>query len=192
MNRQRVVYGAVSAGLTAWLIATAADQLPDRRFDGLLGKGRWRIPTPNWRFFGPNPGVADTHLLYRDLTAGVPGAWAEVEVTAGRQWYTVAWNARNRAPKVLFDSLQTLIVSAGQFSGDMRRLSVTPAYRLLGRYLTSRVDHVPGADHTQFLLLRSHPEGGTRVVEPMFASEHIRLPAPALSAAALSAAASRG
>ncbi|MFH8798078.1 hypothetical protein ACH4F6_00545 [Streptomyces sp. NPDC017936] len=185
MNGQRAVYAAVSTGLAAWLVRTAAGQLPDRRFDHLLARGPLRfLRAPNWRFFGPNPGVSDSHLLYRDITCGTAAPWREIVVTPDRPWYALAWNAGNRAPKVLFDALQVITVVATESSADMDRIAATPGYRILENYLTVRIPHEPDADHTQFMLLRAHPEHGQRhAVEPVFASEHIPLRPPRPAAA---------
>jgi hypothetical protein len=178
MNMQRVVYATVSTGLAGWLVNTAAGQLPDSRFDHLLAKGPLRlVRAPNWRFFGPNPGVSDSHLLYRDITAGADAPWHEIEVTPDRPWYALAWNAGNRAPKVLFDALQVIIKTANDSAADMERIVACPGYRILQGYLRTRIPHEPGADHTQFMLLRAHPERAQQhAVEPLFASEHIPLP----------------
>src|SRR4051812_29892499 len=95
--------------MASWMTATAISQLPDTRFDRLLIRRSIGLPIPNWRFFGPNPGVKDVHLLYRDLDeSGHPGEWREVEIASERRWYALAWNARNRAPKALFDALQAI------------------------------------------------------------------------------------
>jgi hypothetical protein len=179
MNWERAVYSAVSVGLGAWLVTTAAGQLPDNRFDRLLAKGRWHVPPPNWRFFGPNPGTQDTHLLYRDITDQTPGPWTELTVASERPWYGLAWNPKNRAPKTIFDSLQMIIRSAERVAGDMRRIRYTAGYRFLERYIRQHVPHDPQAQYTQFLMLRSHPESptGRRAVEPVFASENIPLSA---------------
>ncbi|MFB4420685.1 hypothetical protein C5F59_006275 [Streptomyces sp. QL37] len=180
MNGQRAVYAAVSTGLTAWLVGTAANQLPDRRFDHLVTRGPLRfLRGPNWRFFGPNPGMSDVHLLYRDITGGTAAPWKEAEVTADRPWYGLAWNAGNRAPKVLFDTLQVIITAANASSGNMGRMVSSPGYRILQGYLATRIPHEPEADHTQFMLLQAHPEReGPHAVDPLFASEHIPLHHP--------------
>jgi hypothetical protein len=181
MNWERVLYSAVRTGLAAWLLATAANQLPDSRFDGLLAMGRWRVRTPNWRFFGPNPGVEDTHVLYRDIVGGTPGTWAELVVPAERPWYGLAWNPKNRAPKTIFDSLQMITRAANLFAGDMARIPRSVGYRFLERYICEYVSHDPHAEYTQFMMLRSHPESTMerREVEPVFASEYVPLPAAA-------------
>ncbi|MGW3951220.1 hypothetical protein ACWEKM_09820 [Streptomyces sp. NPDC004752] len=177
MSGQRVVSAAVSTGLAAWLVSTAAGQLPDHRFDRLVERGPLRLlRAPNWRFFGPNPGVSDVHLLYRDITDGTAAPWREIEVISDRPWYALAWNAQNRAPKVLFDALQVIMKVANDSSEDMGLIVSSPGYWILQRYLTTQIPHVPDADHTQFMLLRAHPERGQRHgVQPMFASERIAL-----------------
>ncbi|MEU4896058.1 hypothetical protein AB0B12_25310 [Streptomyces sp. NPDC044780] len=182
MNTERAVYAAVSTGLAAWLVNTAANQLPDQRFDHLLERGPLRfLRAPNWRFFGPNPGVSDMHLLYRDIAAGAAGPWSEIEAVADRPWYGLVWNAGNRVPKVVFDALQVIVKAANKSSADLPHIVSSSGYQLMRRYLTTRVPHEPGADHTQFMMLQGHPERGERyALQPMFASEHIPLrPMPA-------------
>ncbi|TCB95380.1 hypothetical protein E0H26_20800 [Micromonospora zingiberis] len=184
MNRQRVIYAAVSTGLAAWLVNTAAGQLPDQRFDHLIKRGPLRLfQAPNWRFFGPNPGVSDMHLLYRDIAGGTATPWREIELLRDRPWYGLFWNAANRVPKVIFDALQVIIKAANESSADLPHVVSTSGYRLIRRYLTTQIPHERGADHTQFMMLQGHPErGGQYAVQPMFASERIPLnptPAPA-------------
>ncbi|MFG1842824.1 hypothetical protein ACGFH8_30860 [Micromonospora sp. NPDC049175] len=185
MNRQRVLYAALSTGLAAWLVNTAAGQLPDQRFDHLLERGPLRLlRAPNWRFFGPNPGVSDMHLLYRDLTSGTATEWKEIELVPDRPWYGLFWNATNRVPKVIFDALQVTVKAANESSADLPHIVANSGYQLLKRYLLIQVPHEPGADHTQFMMLQGHPEDeGKYTVKPMFASEHIPLTS-ALPAAA--------
>ncbi|MFG2512520.1 hypothetical protein [Streptomyces sp. NPDC048584] len=185
MNGQRAVYAAVSTGLATWLVSTAAGQLPDQRFDHLLERGPLRLlRAPNWRFFGPNPGVSDMHLLYRDITGSTATPWREIEAVRDRPWYSLVWNAGNRVPKVVFDALQVIVKAANESSADLPHIVSSPGYRLMRRYLTTRAPHEPGADHTQFMMLQGHPEReGQYAVQPMFASEHIPLH-PALPAAA--------
>ncbi|MEU7061008.1 hypothetical protein [Streptomyces sp. NPDC046197] len=171
VNTERLKTAAVTASLATWLIATAATQLPERRFDTLLSRGRWRIPTPNWRFFGPNPGVKDNHLLYRDLVDGRPGEWTEVPITRDRPWYGLAWNARNRSPKALFDASQDITVRAAAFGSDVRPVLRAPGYRLLSRYIQLHLPHAEGASHSQFLLMQSYLNApGDRHIEPVFVS----------------------
>ncbi|NUT45826.1 MAG: hypothetical protein HOV94_00705 [Saccharothrix sp.] len=179
MRTGDLVHAAVGTALAAWLVATAANQLPDSRLDRRPGQGRGRLHvyTPNWRFFGPNPGVRDTHLLYRDEVDGRPTEWVEIPVVEDRTWYGLVWNARNRAPKVLFDASQMIIDAAAKSAGELAVIRRTSGYRMLERYLRDHVRHVPGALRTQFMLLTSYPEGEVeqRVIEPTFAAEWIDL-----------------
>ncbi|MFI0908549.1 hypothetical protein ACH4TE_34300 [Streptomyces sioyaensis] len=176
VNTERAKTVAVTASLAAWLVATAAAQLPDTRFDNLLWCGKRRIPTPNWRFFGPNPGVKDSHLLYRDITDDKPGEWKEIPVTRDRPWYALAWNARNRSPKALFDAVQGIRARAAAAGSEMGPVVWSPGYRLLSRYIQHHLPHDEGASHSQFLLMHSYlsaPED--RQIEPFFVSMKIPL-----------------
>ncbi|GAA2584774.1 hypothetical protein ACWCO0_19070 [Streptomyces tubercidicus] len=177
VNTERVKSVAVTASLTAWLIVTAAAQLPDTRFDSLLWCGKLRIPTPNWRFFGPNPGVKDSHLLYRDLTDGKPGEWKDIPVTRDRPWYALVWNARNRSPKALIDAIQGIRVRLAAAGSEMGPVVRSPGYLLLSRYIQHHLPHTEGASHSQFLLMHSYlaaPED--RRIEPFFVSGEFPLP----------------
>ncbi|MEU9118594.1 hypothetical protein AB0C96_01815 [Streptomyces sp. NPDC048506] len=176
MDTERVKTVAVTASLATWLVATAAGQLPETRFDDLLKFGKLQIPTPNWRFFGPNPGVKDSHLLYRDLVDGEPGEWQEIPITRDRPWYALAWNARNRSPKALFDAAQGIRSMTSAYGSALDPVVVSPGYRLLSRYIQLHLAHTEGATHTQFLLMNSFlvdPED--RRIEPFFVSREIPL-----------------
>ena len=176
VNTERLKTAAVTASLATWLVATAATQLPERRFDTILSRGKWRIPTPNWRFFGPNPGVKDNHLLYRDITNGKPGEWREVPVTRDRPWYALAWNARNRSPKALFDASQDISARAAAFGTEVRPVLQAPGYRLLARYIRLHLPHAEGATHSQFLVMQSYlTTPADRHIEPVFVSVEFSL-----------------
>ncbi|UZJ30218.1 hypothetical protein [Streptomyces endophytica] len=171
VNTERVKTVAVTASLAAWLVATAAGQLPENRFDNLLRRGRWQIPVPNWRFFGPNPGVKDNHLLYRDIVDGEPGEWQEVPITRDRPWYALAWNARNRSPKALFDASQDTIGRSVAFGPELHLVTLGSGYRLLSRYIQRHLPHAEGASHSQFMLMQSFLKApGDREIEPVFVS----------------------
>ncbi|MFE1173427.1 hypothetical protein [Streptomyces sp. NPDC058773] len=171
MNTERVKTAAVTAALAGWLVATAVAQIPEQRFDTLMRRGTLRIPTPNWRFFGPNPGVKDNHLLYRDITDGKPGEWTEIPITRDRPWYALAWNARNRCPKALFDASQHTIAQSVAFGSEVLPVTTASGYRLLARYIQLHLPHAEGASHSQFMLLHSYlkdPED--RHIDPVFVS----------------------
>lgn len=171
ISAEYVKTAAVTTSIAAWLVATAVAQVPEQRFDGLLRRGKFRIPTPNWRFFGPNPGIKDNHLLYRDLTDGRPGEWTEVPIVQDRPWYALAWNARNRSPKALFDATQHTLAQAVAFGSAVLPVTTASGYRLLARYIQMHLPHAEGASHSQFMLLHSYPTSPEdRQIEPVFVS----------------------
>ncbi|MFD6170238.1 hypothetical protein [Streptomyces coeruleorubidus] len=171
VDTERVKIAAVTTSLATWLVATAVAQIPEQRFDGLLRRGKMRIPTPNWRFFGPNPGVKDNHLLYRDLVDGKPGEWTEVPIVQDRPWYALAWNARNRSPKALFDATQHALTYAVAFGSEVLPVTTATGYRLLARYIQLHLPHAEEASHSQFMLLHSYPTSPEdRQIEPVFVS----------------------
>ncbi|WP_052230048.1 hypothetical protein [Streptomyces sp. CT34] len=176
VNTERLKTAAVTTSLAAWLVATAVAQMPEQRFDNLLKRGKLRIPTPNWRFFGPNPGVKDNHLLYRDVTDGKPGEWQEIPITRDRAWYALAWNARNRSPKALFDAVQDVYVRSAAYGTAMEPVVQSSGYQLLSGYIRHHLPHAEGASHSQFLVMYSYlaaPEA--RQIEPIFVSREFPL-----------------
>ena len=70
LRADRVAEALATAGLGAWLVATAASQHPHRAFDRFRDYDPTGLFVPNWRFFAPEPAQHDFHLLHRVLTAG--------------------------------------------------------------------------------------------------------------------------
>lgn len=174
---RRLRTAAVSAGLAGWLVVTVLGQLPDQRFDSLLRRGRWRIAVPNWRFFGPNPGVKDVHLLSRDVTREGPRPWEEVPVTPVRPWYALAWNARNRAPKALFDACQDISIVSRAYANNLDVMERNLGYRTLADYVTRHLPHASQATATQFLLMETYlVTSQERTMAPLFVSRELPLP----------------
>ncbi|MFK8848204.1 hypothetical protein [Streptomyces sp. Ac-502] len=106
------------------------------------------------------------------------GEWQEIPVTRDRPWYALAWNARNRSPKALFDAIQGIRARAAAAGSELAPVVWSPGYRLLSGYIQHHLPHADGASHSQFLLMHSYltaPEH--RQIEPFFVSEEISLPA---------------
>ncbi|MBF0688246.1 MAG: hypothetical protein IR158_10865 [Cellulomonas sp.] len=171
-------FGAVVAVLSAWFIASAVKQEPTRRLtalDKLEGVG---IVLPEWRFFAPNPGVHDTHLLYRDqLEDGTLTPWRECFPAEQRRLVQIFWHPDRRAEKVVMDAIGEIIRTLD--SGILEKkedLQVTITYLVLLNYATHGCEHPPGARRTQFLIARS--TGHEDVGEPLllFLSNLHRLP----------------
>lgn len=159
----------------AWLVATAIHNFPDGRIDFNANPSLIRPKMPNWRFFGPNPGTKDSHLLYRDLAPEVLGSsWQEATTAIPRRWSHIFWNPGSRGPKALFDCTQNLLATISAASGDFELICESTAFRMLSTYTQKFLHHQPGTRGTQFMLIQSqHSEDGGQLVEPIFVSPEI-------------------
>ena len=64
---------------------------------------------PEWRFFAPNPGRNDFHLLFRDrFQDGSLGHWTELQTLTVRPWWHAFWNPHKRRNKALLDAVVEL------------------------------------------------------------------------------------
>lgn len=154
--------GAV-LGFSGWLAATAAAQHPNRAFDRIRRTSRGRLPIPDWRFFAPEPGQWDDHVLVRVLDAeGTPSPWRQVIHFEPRQWRHAVYFPKHREEKALIDVITELM---RQVTGPPIELTDTAPYRLL----TGFVEGVVRREHAgsmpagfQFLVVRftGHDQSG--------------------------------
>lgn len=165
--------GAMAVGaMTAHLIATTLFNTPDSfNLDLRRYVGGWTIP--GWRFFAPNPGVQNVHLLVRtraEPEGTVPTAWQDVTPTIGHRLLNVVVNPRSRGPKALFDAMQQLSVMKSNYS-RFDWITTSTAYELVTDAARGLLP--PGsADRFQFLLMNYFPAApeGQRM-QPILISE---------------------
>ena len=148
------VLGAVATGvLTTHLIATTLFNTPDSfNLDLRRYVGGWTIP--GWRFFAPNPGVQNVHLLVRTVGADdwtAPTPWTDVTPTIEHRLANVVLNPRSRGPKALFDAMQQLSVMKANYS-RFDWITSSTAYELVTDAARGLLPH--GVDgRFQFLLM---------------------------------------
>ncbi|OZM72834.1 hypothetical protein CFN78_13385 [Amycolatopsis antarctica] len=111
---------------------------------------------PDWRFFAPNPGIHDHHLLMRDkLADGTVTGWQEYSKVEERTLLHSVWHPHRRAEKAVFDTSAELLRFIGQhghLSGNADpTVQLSVPYLTLLSHLTSRKHH-PEAVQTQFLI----------------------------------------
>ncbi|QCB94981.1 hypothetical protein [Cellulomonas shaoxiangyii] len=149
--------GAVVTLLGSWFLASVVKQEPTRRLKALDKLDGWGIVLPEWRFFAPNPGVHDTHLLYRDqLADGSLTPWKECFPAEQRRVSQILWHPDRRAEKVVMDAIGEIIrVLDSKVLQKKEDLQVTITYLVLLNYATHGREHPPGARRTQFLIARS-------------------------------------
>ncbi|WP_039737341.1 hypothetical protein [Saccharomonospora halophila] len=149
---RRVLYAALGTwfGLTVVGQKLYRDQRRQTVWDRLY------LLIPDWRFFAPNPGIHDHHLLLRDrLTDDSLTEFREVSRVRERTLLQALWHPHRRAEKTIFDSVAELLRYVGQH-GEGRRgpdpsLQLSVPYLTLLAYVTAR-EHHPDAVRTQFLI----------------------------------------
>ena len=111
--------GAVAVGaIGAHLVATTLQNTPDSyNLDLRPYVGGWTVP--GWRFFAPNPGNQNVHLLVRSQTGGegVVTEWADITPHVHHSVLNILINPKSRGPKALFDAMQQLTVMRDNYAG---------------------------------------------------------------------------
>ena len=128
-RRDRLLIG----GLAGWMVATALSQHPHRALDRLR---RWPgvlVRIPDWRFFAPEPGRTDSHVLMRVVNAdGTAGEWRETHEYPGRSLMHALYYPGHRLEKGFFDLVSSLRQRMPRLEGPFESI---PEYSAL-------VDHV--------------------------------------------------
>ncbi|MFQ6397868.1 hypothetical protein ACLMAJ_31065 [Nocardia sp. KC 131] len=154
------------------ILLTLIENLPDRH--RVLARFGNRLPhAPDWRFFGPNPGVEDFHLMYRLAGDDSTTEWKEIDLSCRRPWHAMLWNPGTRPSKALFDAIQNVRRAAHESNGDFGRVLEAPGYRLLEASVESVVEPAAGepAARSQFMLLTTRPEPEVSTLQVVLVSE---------------------
>jgi hypothetical protein len=177
-DRIKSAAGAFAVGAIAvHLASTVLQNTPDSYNQDLRTfTGGW--PIPGWRFFAPNPGVQNVHLLVRetdsDGTETTP--WRDITPGVRHGWKQVLWNPESRGPKALFDAMQQLsVMSANQ--ADFAWVTQSLPYRLV--LSASRASVSDDSSALQFLLMNVFPSAAPEHrMKPILTSEWIPLGSP--------------
>ena len=156
---------AVTIALGLWLAATALSQHPVRAFDGVRANlRRLGLLVPDWRFFAPEPGRWDDHVMVRTLAEdGTATPWRSVDTFEPRRWRHAVYFPANRTEKALADTVSVLMERLSANDGDIADLL---EYRLLRGFVEGRLRAHHRATNLptgfQFLVLRDagYDEGG--------------------------------
>ncbi|MGW7353423.1 hypothetical protein [Streptomyces sp. NPDC054784] len=174
-NRIRNAAATAAVGmLAAHLVSTVLQNTPDSYNQDLRKfTGGW--PIPGWRFFAPNPGVQNVHLLVRETTPAGPTQWRDVTPSVPHGWTQVLYNPRSRGPKALFDAMQQLsVMSANQ--ADFAWVTRSLPYELV--CAASRAAATDDAVALQFLLMNVFPSAPVEHrMKPILTSEWVPLEA---------------
>ncbi|MDT0379532.1 hypothetical protein RM572_12230 [Streptomyces sp. DSM 42041] len=178
-NRIRSALGTLAVGMLAsHLVSTVLQNTPDSYNQDLRKfTGGW--PIPGWRFFAPNPGVQNVHLLVRETQSQgePPTPWRDVTPGVTHGWKQVLWNPGSRGPKALFDAMQQLSVMSSN-QADFAWVTQSLPYQLV--LSASRAAVAADAEGLQFLLMNVFPSAPPEHrMKPILISEWIPLePAP--------------
>ena len=153
---------AVISAMCAILGLTVVKQLRDQSWAAKLLKVR---PidglVPDWRFFAPNPGRHDAHLLYRFcLDDEQVSAWREVALLETRKFSHCIWMPTCRQEKVVADAASGImeLSQSDAIQNDSKSLldaaEISVPYNLLLNCVLD-VPRPEGAKGVQFLLINS-------------------------------------
>lgn len=172
MNRSHgaaaLVVGAI---LSAHIVLTALDNLPDTKVS-LGTRLPWLRKTPQWRFFAPNPGMEDLHVLYRRDTDGTWSKWTELVFASRTRFYSAAWNPGSRASKALFDTAHQLRTLAG-FGSSFEWALGSEGYSLVSEVVLDRCTADGATGSFQFMVLAAVPADGADGLKPILVSPPI-------------------
>jgi hypothetical protein len=116
---------------------------------------------PEWKFFAPNPGRADYHLLFRDqFPDGTLTDWTEIALITPRSWWMIAWNPEKRGKKALFDVVSELAAYARD--ADLQIELSIPYLTILN--FVSLLARSAAPSYTQFVIM--YAESGSGATEP--------------------------
>jgi hypothetical protein len=177
-DRIQKAAGTVAVGaLAAHLVSTILQNTPDSYNQDLrIFTGGWTVP--GWRFFAPNPGVQNVHLLVREVApeGAQPTPWRDVTPEVPHGCVQVLWNPASRGPKALFDAMQQLSVMCAN-QAEFAWVTQSQPYRLV--FSASRAAVADDSKALQFLLMNVFPSAPPdQRMKPILTSEWIPLDAP--------------
>ncbi|MEX3510989.1 hypothetical protein VVR84_15740 [Kocuria carniphila] len=158
--------------LTAHLLCSVIQNTPES-FNQDLRRyiGGWSIP--GWRFFAPNPGTQNVHLLIREGSNDRPnvGQWRDVTPTNKHGLLQTLWNPGSRGPKALFDAMQQISVMSANYA-DFTWVRESVAYEIIAGIALNEMS--VQSDKVQFLLMNYFPSrSADKRMQPIMTSEWI-------------------
>ncbi|UCR87905.1 hypothetical protein [Mycetocola spongiae] len=148
-------------------MATALSNSPDSFIGARKIARRLGVVMPNWRFFGPNPGTNDYHLLYRFGRRNCPlTQWVEVPTAVPRGWNSLFWNPGSRGPKAVFDCCQTIVLNASTQNNSLQQATDSAAFQAILQFIETKTP-VSDAEEIQVMILSTIREDDVNNVSPM-------------------------
>lgn len=168
MKTSRLIEHGVTWALIGHLGITVFQNTPDAHIS-MLHRFTFGWTIPQWRFFAPNPGTENVHILYRQQDNGTWSPWTELPTRYRPTWHSGIWNPGNRGYKALFDAAQQLMTLSGH-GATFDWVAQSPAYKLLADVIAERLRSTTAAGTYQFMLATSTPEAGPEGVKPILTS----------------------
>lgn len=160
----------MTAGIVIHFVITAVENVPDSKVS--IGV---RLPVmkkiPQWKFFAPNPGVEDMHLMYRTkaLPAQPWSAWAEIPLHERKTAFSMIWNPGSRSVKALFDAAQQIRVLAG-YGSSFEWVVSSDGFQLLSDFVRQACRRAGTEGYFQFMLVAAVPRLGRDGLKPILVS----------------------
>ncbi len=157
--------------LTLWFLASVVHQFDPPRWSRISRHDRYAL-LPRWRFFAPNPGRDDRHLVVRDeVVPGVAGRWRPVALDESKRSWRWLWQPSRYGSKALSDLVSGLL-------GTLRALGSTDfapgAEQLSGSYLGllrwSLIEPAAEGAKRQFAVVASNGHGESRSLRIVYLS----------------------
>lgn len=143
----------VFAFYTIWLLISVLYQIDFslvvwlKKFDGFA-------LIPRWKFFAPNPSVADYKLFVRDRLADrTVTLWREIELSGEKTLAAGLWNPARRRVKVILDAMRRIRMLAAAPGTTPEILAVSLPYLTLLQVATSGV-HPESCAESQFAVMQ--------------------------------------
>lgn len=139
----RIAWSTFFAG---WFLASVAGQKLWRAQRTRSKWDRLHMMLPDWRFFAPDPGVYDHHILVRVTSeSGLKSSWKEITDVGERRLRHTLWHPEQRKEKAVFDVCAELFryVERSRAEGSERtdfekRVQMSVAYLTLLSYASAR------------------------------------------------------
>ena len=152
-SSQRIADLAVVGLFAGWLAGTVLGQHPHRGFDRVRQLSAVaRIP--DWRFFAPEPGRTDNHVLVRLVRPdGSATPWESTHEYLRRRWWHMVYHPAHRIEKGYLDLASGFTMKLAISAGPLEEL---PEYALMTRHVRRVVSQRPDiAEYSgfQFLLV---------------------------------------
>lgn len=162
-----------------WLIFTVVWQFEKvRKHSKFLRKINTFNMLPIWTFFAPNPGMYDTHVLYRDkLKDSKLTEWQEIDVVTYRKFFHFLWNPNKRKNKLVIDAISEVkSIKNNGVEGKvedailLNQIKFSKGYMLLLNLVFSTKKTHKASVSRQFIVLDSTNIGSERNLIPLFYS----------------------